>query len=134
MPVQTTCPTCSYTQVMASNCCECGNSLRPIVPANILSLVGDEVTDLADAINAYEEAIQTPAQKAFHRLVKQNRNGLLTDLDLWTEVVMLVRGTAGDDLFPPAPEITKTLVGSGPTSTYRMTDETGAFLGFTSQP
>jgi len=32
------------------------------------------------------------------------------------------------------PVVIKTLVGSGPTSTYRMTDEAGNFLGFSGKP
>ena len=133
MTIQTTCSSCSYTQVMAANCCECGNSLRPAVPENILDLVGDEVTNLAEALNAYEASIQTPAQKAFMRLVSQHAKGLITATDLWAETVMTVLGTEPDALFPPAPVITKTLVGSGPTSTYRMTDQDGTFLGYSAK-
>jgi hypothetical protein len=143
-----TCPACKYTQVAAQVCCECRFSLfdvcpdmfpaapinRPQVPENIADLTGEEHEALAKALNEYEASIMTDAHKAFARLVRQNALGLLTATDLWAETVMLVLGTDPDALFPPAPEITKTLVGHGPTSTYRMTDEAGNFLGFTARP
>lgn len=132
--IQTMCPSCSYVQVMAANCCECGNSLRPQVPADFGDLDGDAWQTLADSTDAYEKAIQTPTQQAFAKLVGQHAKGLLTDSDLYGAVVMLITSVSVDDLFAPEPEVTKALVGHGPTATYRMTDEHGKFLGFSARP
>ena len=105
-------------------------SIQPHVPANLADLTGDEWQTLADEIHAYEESIMTDAQRAFMKLHAQHAKGLLTDTDLWAETVQIILGTDPDALFPPAPVVTKTLVGHGPTSTYRMTDQEGNFLGF----
>ena len=110
-------------------------SKRPLVPANLADLSGDEWQDLADDVNAYEAAHLTPLAKTFLKLVGQHHKGLLTDTDLWAETVQIVLGAETlDDLLPPEPVEVKTLVGHGPTSTYRVTDAEGNFLGFSAKP
>lgn len=66
---------------------------------NVTDMTGAQWERAAADIAAFEEATMTDAERTFRRLVAQHAKGLLTDRDLYVEVVGHILATDPTDLF-----------------------------------